>query len=367
MNLYKIFLAAGGSGGHIFPAYSLSKYLIKKKRKVTIITDKRGFKFLKNYSGIKIKTIISSTIFKNNTIKFIISIMIIFSAILNSLIFLFFNRPNIVIGMGGYSSFPICIAAKFLGIPFAIYENNLLIGKTNKYLLPFAKKFFISNPDIKGINHKYDRKIIKIGNIVREEILNYISKKKNKRTNTLNILILGGSQGAKIFGEKLPLIFKKCKKNNINFKITQQCQKNQNKTLDKFYKSNKINFKIFNFKKNILEYFKKVDLVITRSGSSIISELINCRIPFIAIPLPTASDNHQLLNAKYFEKKGCNFVIEEKDLETKIFPLIKLIDKDKSLLNRIIKKHEMFSDKNVFKNIEIEINNIIHEKSRHRK
>ena len=157
MNLYKIFLAAGGSGGHIFPAYSLSKYLMKKKRKVTIITDKRGFKFLKNYSGIKIKTIISSTIFKNNPIKFIISITIIFSAILNSLIFLFFNRPNIVIGMGGYSSFPICIAAKFLGIPFAIYENNLLIGKTNKYLLPFAEKFFISNIDIKGINYKYDR------------------------------------------------------------------------------------------------------------------------------------------------------------------------------------------------------------------
>ena len=362
MNLYKIFLAAGGSGGHIFPAYSLSKYLMKKKRKVTIITDKRGFKFLKNYSGIKIKTIISSTIFKNNPIKFIISITIIFSAILNSLIFLFFNRPNIVIGMGGYSSFPICIAAKFLGIPFAIYENNLLIGKTNKYLLPFAEKFFISNIDIKGINYKYDRKIIKIGNIVREEILNYISKKKNKRTNTLNILILGGSQGAKIFGEKLPLIFKQCKKNNINFKITQQCQINQNKTLGKFYQSNKIDHELFDFNDEISISMNKANICITRAGASTLAELVFLNIPHVTIPLPAAKDNHQFENASFYHQHGCNWILNQHEIneDSLTNTLINIIDNKDEYLKKI-KNMKNFSYQNSWNNINLKIISTINE------
>ena len=79
--------------------------------------------------------------------------------------------------MGGYSSFPICIAAAILRIKFVIYENNLIIGKANKYLLPFAKKIFVSYKDLEGIPKKYNNKIFEIGNIVREEIIN--SKIKN--------------------------------------------------------------------------------------------------------------------------------------------------------------------------------------------
>ena len=75
-------------------------------------------------------------------------------------IYLLFNRPSIVFGMGGYSSFPVCIAATILRIKFVIYENNLIIGKANKYLLPFAKKIFVSYKDLEGIPKKYDNKII---------------------------------------------------------------------------------------------------------------------------------------------------------------------------------------------------------------
>ena len=74
--------------------------------------------------------------------------------------------------MGGYSSFPICIAASILRIKCVIYENNLIIGKANKYLLPFAEKIFVSYKELEGIPEKYKNKIIEIGNIIREEILN---------------------------------------------------------------------------------------------------------------------------------------------------------------------------------------------------
>ena len=103
--------------------------------------------------------------------------MIIFLSTLRSLILLIFKRPSLVIGMGGYSSFPICLAALILRIKFIIYENNLIIGKANKYLLPFAENILVSYKEIEGISHANSKKIIEIGNLIREEIINSNLKK----------------------------------------------------------------------------------------------------------------------------------------------------------------------------------------------
>ena len=99
--------------------------------------------------------------------------------------------------MGGYSSFPVCIAASILRIPFIIYENNLYLGKANRYLLPFAKKIFVSYKELEGIPKKFNNKICVTGNIIRKEILNFRSN-NNPNDTKLRILILGGSQAAKI-------------------------------------------------------------------------------------------------------------------------------------------------------------------------
>ena len=123
----KIIITTGGTGGHVFPAYSLAKPFIEKKINVEIISDKGGLRYLQNYHDVKIIQITSSTIFKKNIFKVLFSILIIFYSTFRSLIFLLTNRPNLVFGMGGYSSFPVCIAAKILRIPFIIYENNLYI------------------------------------------------------------------------------------------------------------------------------------------------------------------------------------------------------------------------------------------------
>ena len=126
--------------------------------------------------------------------------------------------------MGGYSSFPICFAAFILRIKFIIYENNLIIGKANKFLLPFADKIFVSYKELEGISEKYKDKVIEVGNIVREEIINSnISKDDTTRFDSLNILVLGGSQAARIFADEFPQIFKKLKESKIKIKIYQQC------------------------------------------------------------------------------------------------------------------------------------------------
>ena len=357
----KILIATGGTGGHVFPAYSLAKYFLKNELSVDIITDKRGFKFLKNYKDIKLKVINSATIFKRNPLTMIISLVQIKIAFITSLIFLFKSKPRVVFGMGGYSSFPVCIAAKILNIPFIIYENNLIIGKSNKFLLPFAYKIFVSWFDLEGIEKKYEDKKTEVGNIIREEIINFNQATSLLKKDKLHILILGGSQAAKSFAEILPQIFERCGKENLNLKIYQQCLENQKDELYKKYKLLNIEFELFNFNYNILNYFSKVDLAITRSGSSILAELLNCKVPFISVPFPYAADNHQLKNAEYLEKKGYGFLIKESEIKTKLFPLIKSIYEDNDLLNQLRKKQEAHSDKSVFKKIEKEINRLIHD------
>jgi UDP-N-acetylglucosamine--N-acetylmuramyl-(pentapeptide) pyrophosphoryl-undecaprenol N-acetylglucosamine transferase len=360
----KIIIATGGTGGHVFPAYSLADYFIKKNYNVKLTIDSRGFHFLKDYEELDLIKIPSSPLIKKNIFKFLFSIFLIIYSTLRSLIFLLFNRPSLIFGMGGYSSFPICVAATILRIKFVIYENNLFIGKVNKYLLPFSKKILVSYKEIEGIPIKYNNKIFEIGNIIRKEIINSSNEStQNTRFDNLRILVLGGSQAAKVFAEKLPQIFIKLKNSEIPIKIYQQCQKKQNEQLSEFYKRANINYEIFNFTKKITEYYSKANLVITRSGASALGELINIKIPFISIPLPTSTDNHQFKNAAFYEKKGFGYLIEEKELNERLYDLIKSIFDNKSLMENILVKQSQYSDKNIFKNMDTYIEKIINEKN----
>ena len=208
--------------------------------------------------------------------------------------------------MGGYAAFPICIAAKILRIRFVIYENNLLIGKANRFLLPFSEKILVSNKELEGIEDKYKDKIIEIGNIIKKEIINF-SKDYKGNSEVLKILVLGGSQAAEVFADTLPEIFKKCLREGIKLRVYQHCLPSQNRKLELFYRETKINFETFNFSSNLTDYFSKVDIAITRSGSSILAELVNANIPFISVPLPSSADNHQLKNANYYKRKTLHF------------------------------------------------------------
>ena len=360
----KIVIATGGTGGHVFPAYSLANYLKNKNFSIKLTSDKRGSYYLKDYNNLKLVKIPSSPLIKKNIFKFFYSFCIISFSIIKSLSILIFDRPSLILGMGGYASFPICFAAFILRIKFIIYENNLIIGKANKYLLPFAKKIFVSYKELEGISEKYKDKVVEIGNIVREEILNSnISDHSLARFDGLNILVLGGSQGARVFADEFPRIFKKLKESKIKIKIYQQCQHSQNNQLSQFYKNAQIDFEIFNFTSNIIDYYSKSNLVITRSGASVLGELINFKIPFISIPLPTSADNHQYKNAVFYAKKGYGNFLEEKDIKNKLYDLIVSTFNDKSMLNAILLKQRQHSDKDIFKNLNNHIEEILNEKN----
>ncbi len=361
--LKKIIIATGGTGGHVIPAYNLAKHFNDRKINVEVISDKRGIKYIKEIKDIKLSQIFTSPIIKKNIFTFFYSILIILFSVIRSFFHLTLNRPSLIFGMGGYSSFPICIAAKILNIPFVLYESNLLIGKANKYLSSYATKIFVSHKELEGMQEIFQNKTIQIGNIIRKEIINYQNRKIIlKKEGKIRILVLGGSQAAKVFAEKLPEIFKLCKNSKIDLEVFQQCLPEQNISLRTMYETNKIKYEIFNYTQNILEYFLKTDLAITRSGSSMSTELINMRVPFISVPLPSSADDHQLKNAIFYKKRGFCYLIEEKDLQLKLFKLLKEINKDNSLLNKIIDAQNQYSDKSVYENIDKEIKNIIDEK-----
>ena len=184
----KIIIATGGTGGHIFPSLSLAEFF-NSKYQVEIVTDQRGLKYLNNYKKSDIKIINSGTVFKKNILGVFLGITKVIYSFISSIFLIVKSRPKLVIGMGGYSSFPICVAAYFLRIPIIIYENNLIIGKANKFLLPIVKKILVSTNDIKGISSKYTKKIFLSGYLIRNHIL-HLKKDKIELSDEKNLSIL---------------------------------------------------------------------------------------------------------------------------------------------------------------------------------
>lgn len=342
MDKKKIIFSSGGTGGHIFPTISSIKYFQKKNFDTVLVTDDRAKKYLNTDRNLTIYIINSDTPFNKSFIKKIISLFTILTSVIKSYKILKIEKPNLVFGVGGYVSFPICIAAKILNIPIAIYENNVILGRANKYLLPFVRKFFSANHETINFPTKYKNKFFYVGHIVREEIQLIKNKKikNNQSDKEISLLVLGGSQGADIFDKIIPEVIQKLFNENIKINLYQQCTKPNKQRLIDFYSLLKIKFDIFNFKENIVEILEKTDLAITRCGASTTAELAEAKIPFIAIPYLFAADNHQLLNAKFYEKSGCCWILEQQKLNKEsLFNLIKLILKDKKNLD--LKKENM--------------------------
>ena len=225
------------------------------------------------------------------------------------------HKPITVFGMGGYASFPSCLVAKILGIKLIIYENNIVAGKTNKFLSKLSNKVLTSFKEVVGF--KNINNMIFVGNLIR---YNFDEKKQiqTNKNKKLIILVIGGSQAAKIFGEIIPEILVKCKIDGVELEINQQCLSSQMSNIQNYYKKNGVSNNLFDFIENIKHYIEKVDIVITRAGSSMLAELKNCLKPFISIPLPSSADNHQYYNAKYYSENKMGILIEEKDLKTKV-------------------------------------------------
>ena len=356
----KIIFSTGGTGGHIFPAINLMKHFFNNGHKVLLVTDVRGNNFIKNYSEFKSYILKSETLTNKNFLKKILSSLVIFYSIIRSIIILKKEKPDLIFGFGGYVSFPICFASKFFNIPLVIYENNMALGRANKYLSLFSKKILVAKKITKNFPEKYKDKTFEVGSILDKNIINYSISKKNNNKENFSILVLGGSQGAEIFGTIIPPVVKMIKKEGYEIEIKQQCIASQIKEIVNFYEKNDIKNYVFEFEKNILKLISSSNLVITRCGASTTAELTHTITPFIAVPLENSIDNHQYLNAKYYENNGCCWLLEQKNFNTKnLFNLIMETIKDKNKLENIRKNMKKNYNTNVYNDIENEIKEFI--------
>ena len=332
----KILISTGGSGGHVIPAITVHDHL-KNEYDILISTDLRGFKYLDNDSY---KVCVVDTPKLEKSILFPFAIIKVFFLTVSSLFLLKKEKIEILVSTGGYMSLPLCLAAKILSIKIFLLEPNMIIGRANRFFLNFSEKIICYANNISGFPDKFKNKL--------EISPPFISKNyydighKEDVGKIFTIIIIGGSQGAKIFDEIIHESILKISKIG-SLKIIHQTNKRNINFLKDFYTENKIENVIFSFEKNLDKLLEQADLCITRAGASSLAEISFLKIPFIVIPLPTSKDNHQLKNANYYKDKDCCWIVEQINFDKQKF--------EELLLNILGNKDDFFKKKKNLENL----------------
>ena len=311
----KVLILSGGTGGHVIPAVNFGNYLINKKYICSIISDKRGKKFLNNFNG-NVKIINSSHLSGNFFFK-ILGIIKLISGFFESIIYIVKDKPSIVISFGSYAALPpaliIIFIKKILHIKFYIHEQNSIIGRSNRFLLNFSEKVFLNYNIDFSPNDKNIKRFYHVGlpdnsskNNISNEDYDMIDKKN------FNIFLYGGSQGSKYLIEYLESLIKKIEPRLIKkFFFIVQCPNNYRSKIIKELNTYNCKYFIKDFFNNIENILVKTNLIISRAGAGTINDIIKYKIPAALIPLPTAKDNHQYENTKLLINAKCAIVINE--------------------------------------------------------
>lgn len=337
----KIVITAGGTGGHIFPALAIinkikshdknSKFLYfgTTDRMEKDIIPEKGIPYI----GIQMKGLNRKNILKNITV-----LKIYLAAIKKAEVELKKFKPDIVIGVGGYITAPVLVAANHLGIKTIIHEQNSIPGVSNKLLSHFVNKICVSFKESESYFPK--KKTIYTGNPRSEEIL---SMEKGKREDfgfnhkSKFIILVMGSLGSLTMTKKMKELIPSFKDKDYQVLVV------TGKNYYDDYKDVKIptNVKIVPFYD--AKYMKDADLIITRSGASTIAEVTALLLPSIMIPSPYVTHNHQYKNAKALEDKKACKILEEKDFCKE--NLLSLIDDcfKKEVYNEMRKNLKEFS------------------------
>ena len=353
--MQKILITTGGTGGHIIPAQIIKEYL-DEDYEVYYSTDYRGKKYISSNT---------SRIIMINTPKLYLNFYLPFKIL--KLIYLIFKSFFIlknknfkkVISIGGYMSLPVVISAKILGLPIFLVEPNLVLGRGNKFFLNFANKIICYSDKLLNFPKKHLHKVELIKPLVSKTF--HQLKKVQRKNDKFCFLIFGGSQGAKIFDNLFKEMIIEISK-NFSIKVIHQTSKDNINNLKNFYDLYNIENTIFNFEKNFVDLINISDLCITRAGATSLAEISFLNKPFIAIPLPTSVDNHQMINARYYEKKGCCWVLDQKNLDKeKISDFIKDLLKDKKKIIEKKSNLKKLNSENKQEHINQKIKKIINE------
>jgi UDP-N-acetylglucosamine--N-acetylmuramyl-(pentapeptide) pyrophosphoryl-undecaprenol N-acetylglucosamine transferase len=300
-----VFLAAGGTGGHLFPAESLAHALAERNVAVELVTDDRALKYGDRFPARALHALPSATPRGGSLFARAAALIELANGFVQSLILLRKARPCVVIGFGGYPTVPPLLAAHLLRIPTVLHESNGVMGKANRFLAGRVDKIAAGLPNLQtaaALQHK----VVLTGNPVRPNVLLAAQRTyPDFSDGVFRLLVTGGSQGARVMSDIVPQAIASLPENlRSRISLVQQTRQEDLARVQAIYASAKVKADIAPFFVDLPAHMASAHFVIARAGASTVSELAVIGRPALLVPLPHALDQDQATNAAFLCQAG---------------------------------------------------------------
>jgi len=303
----RVLVAAGGTGGHLFPAEALAAALGKRGVAVELVTDSRAARHAGAFPAAAVHVIPSATIRGRDPFSLAKTGSMLGYGLLKAWFMLPRLRPAVVIGFGGYPTVPPLLAATVRGIPTIIHEQNAVMGRANRMLAPRVRAIATGFAGILDREPALAAKATHTGNPVRPAVVEAAAAAYPPldATSTLRLLVFGGSQGARVMADIVPLAVERLEPRlQMRLKIVQQAREEDIARVRKTYSKNQVAAEVEPFFTDLPARMAASHLVVSRSGASTVAELAAIGRPAILVPLPNALDQDQRANAGVLMEAG---------------------------------------------------------------
>lgn len=310
----RVLIAGGGTGGHLFPGIALAEEVTTRhhKNEVTFVGTERGLEArVVPAAGFRLELINARGLKGMGLGRLLRGLLALPVAFFQSWSILRHYRPDVVVGVGGYASGPVVLAAWLQRIPTAIQEQNALPGLTNKVLGKVARVVFIAFDEARRFFPV--RKVQLTGNPIRRKLMdNYL--RSRVRHEGFTLLIFGGSQGAKGINDRMIAALEQLEDLKGELRILHQTGKRDVETVRQAYRAKGFNAEVVDFIDDMSAAYGNADLVVCRAGATTLAELTVCKKASLLIPFPHAADNHQEVNARAMVQSGAAVMLRESEL-----------------------------------------------------
>jgi UDP-N-acetylglucosamine--N-acetylmuramyl-(pentapeptide) pyrophosphoryl-undecaprenol N-acetylglucosamine transferase len=308
-------VAAGGTGGHMFPAEALARELNARGWDVVLASDKRGAAYAENFPATERLSLEAATFKKSDPIGMARAAIKIGLGIMQARKAFRRLKPWAVIGFGGYPSYPALMAALGRKDITLIHEQNSVLGRSNRQIVKQVDAVACAFPVLRMAPTEMEGRVQVVGNPVRPDIRALYDAPYPLINPTIRILVTGGSQGAKILSETVPQALALLPISlRMNLHVEQQTRADQLEMAAKIYKAAEIEAEVAPFFTDMAERLARAHIVIGRAGASTVCELAVAGKPSILIPLKIAADDHQTYNAEVLKAAKAAIVIREDDV-----------------------------------------------------
>jgi UDP-N-acetylglucosamine--N-acetylmuramyl-(pentapeptide) pyrophosphoryl-undecaprenol N-acetylglucosamine transferase len=300
-----VLLAAGGTGGHLFPAQALGAALAQRNVQVALATDARAAKFSEHFSQVHV--VPSATLRGRDPLSLMRTAGTLLTGTAKAFAILGRVRPDIVVGFGGYPSVPPLLAAWLRGIPTLIHEQNAVMGRANRFLAPRVSAIATGFPGVTDKSPALAAKTTHVGNPIRQVVIaaSVTSYDRRAPDGEFRVLVFGGSQGARVMAEIVPPAIALLDEGlRSRLRIVQQAREEDLPGVREAYAAAGVQADVAPFFGDLPARMARAHLVVSRSGASTVAELSAIGRPAILVPLPHALDQDQAANAAILEQAG---------------------------------------------------------------